>query len=184
MRRTKSGVSASRKTYMGQLVAERLSGFQTEGFTSKEMQWGKDNEQLAVDTYSFMHGVDPVKVGFVIHPKIDMSGVSPDRLIGDDGMLEIKCPNTATHIDSLLGKAIDPDYVSQMQWQMATCERDWCDFLSFDPRLPAEMQLSITRVKRDPIRIAEMEKAVRDFVSELDDMVEDLKSRFMPQAAE
>lgn len=185
VRRTKSGVSASRNTYMGELVAERLSGFAAEnGFKSKAMEWGNETEALACDNYAFIHGIEPVKVGFVLHPKIEGAGVSPDRLVGDDGMIETKCPNTATHIKYLLTENIDADYHTQMQWQMGTCERQWCDFLSFDPRLPAEMQMCVIRVKRDPIRIAELENAVRVFIAELDDLVLKLRARFMPMAAE
>lgn len=184
VRQTKTGVSAMRTTYMGELAAERMTGkANTDGFKSKAMEWGNECEDKARDYYAFMRDVEPVKIGFVIHPTIEMAGASPDRLIGDDGLIEIKCPNTATHIATLRGAPIDPDYVKQMQWQMAVCERQWCDFVSFDPRMPADMQLHVQRVKRDPVVIADLESAVRKFISEVDATVAALIQQFRTSEA-
>lgn len=170
VRKIKNGTpSKMRATYMGELIAERLSGVQSgEGFISPSMQWGKDAEACARATYAFVYDAEPTKVGFVIHPTIDMAGASPDSLIGDVGGLELKCPNTSTHIDALLGADIEPDYIKQMQWNMACTGRAWWDFGSFDSRLPATMQLHIRRVERDDKLIAELETAVAEFISELD----------------
>lgn len=183
VRRTKTGVSKMRETYKGELIAERLSGAQPESFSSGPMQWGKDNEDLARQTYSFVHGVEAQRVGFVIHPVFDWAGASPDSLAGDDGLIEIKCPNSSTQIATLLGAEIDPDYVKQMQWGMACAERSWCDFVSFDPRLPPEMQLHVIRVRRDEIMIAELNKAVSVFLSEVDQTIAELKKRFALEEA-
>lgn len=186
MRTTKSGISASRNTYMGELVGERLSGQVAESFKSKAMEWGNETEEKARDFYAFMRNVEPVAVGLVIHPTIEMSAASPDRLVGDDGLLEVKCPNTATHIATLRGAAIDPDYIKQMQWQMACTERQWCDWVSYDPRMPPDMQMIVRRVHRDPVMIAEMQKAVTTFLQEVDETIADLVKRFrsVAEAAE
>ena len=183
MRKTKSGVSATRNTYMGELIAERLSGNVAETYTSKAMEFGKETEDKARAFYGFMHDVDPVAVGLVLHPTIDMAAASPDRLIGTDGLIEIKCPNSATHIATLLGAAIDPDYIKQMQWQMACTERTWCDFVSFDPRMPADMQMHDERVQRDGVAIAEMFVAVETFLAELDSKLDALVAKFRTQQA-
>jgi hypothetical protein len=179
VRKTKTGVSKMRQTYAGELVAERLAGVQEgNGFTSGPMQWGKDNEALARQIYAMMHDVDPVTVGFVVHHSIEMAGASPDSLIAAVGGLEVKCPNTITHIETLRGAPIDPDYFKQMQWNMACTQHAWWDYVSFDPRLPAEMQLHVQRVHRDPVVIAELESAVRAFLQEVDEIEADLRRRF------
>jgi YqaJ-like viral recombinase domain len=115
-----------------------------------------------------MNDCEPERVGFVLHPTIEMAGASPDRLVGDLGLLEVKCPNSSTHIDTLLGAAIDPDYLKQMQWQMACTGRQWTDYCSFDPRMPDHLQMKVHRIARDPVMIAEMEKAAVEFLLEVD----------------
>jgi putative phage-type endonuclease len=183
VRKTKTGVSASRATYKGELVAERLSGQVSSGFKSAAMDWGHEQEDKARDYYAFMRDVEPVKVGFVVHPTIEMAGASPDRLIGEDGQLEIKCPNSSTHIATLLGAPIEPDYLKQIQWQMACTGRKWTDFVSFDPRMPPDMQIDIQRVHRDPIQIAEFEHAVRLFLAEVEADMAALVAKFRKQEA-
>ncbi|MES2902857.1 MAG: lambda exonuclease family protein [Pseudomonadota bacterium] len=179
--KTKSGVSASRATYAGQLIAERLSGTPTESFSNGSMQWGTDNEAAARDAYAAHHLCEVVEVGFADHPTIPMSGASPDGLVGDDGLVEIKCPNSATHIDTLLKKAIPSKYVTQMMWQMACTGRKWCDFASFDPRLPEHMQLIVIRLDRSDEWISEIEAEVAKFLSEIDDKVAALREQYEPQ---
>lgn len=169
MRKGKGGtVSMSRARYMGELIAERLTGVPADSFKSADMQWGNDTEAQAREFYELCTGYDLAAIDFVDHPVIAMSGASPDRLVRNDGLLEIKCPATHTHIETLLGAKIDPDYITQMQWQMACTNRAWCDFVSFDPRLPEDLRISITRVDRDNERIGELEAAVRVFLSEVD----------------
>ena len=166
--KTKTGYGASRKNYLAQLVAERLSGTVQESYTNAAMQGGTETEPHAADAYSFRTGLDVEGCGFFDHPTIPMSGASPDRLVGADGLVEIKCPNTATHIDTLLDDSVDGKYLLQMQWQMACTGRQWCDFVSFDPRLPERLRLFIKRVPRDNDKIAELEREVRLFLRELD----------------
>lgn len=185
IRRTSNGVSKSRERYLGELVAERLTGQPTQGFKSDDMAWGNDTEEHARNAYAFYANADLSAVAFVDHPTIPMSGASPDRLVGDAGLLEIKCPASHTHIATLLGAKIDPDYMTQMQWQMASTGRKWCDWASFDPRLPEDMRLVVKRVERDAIRIAELEIAVRAFLREVDDTVAQLTALYRtPQLSE
>ena len=173
--KTKTGWGAARVNYLAQLVAERLTGRVEDGFKSSAMQWGIDTEPQATEAYEAitLSVVDPV--GFVDHPHIGMAGASPDGLVGDDGLVEIKCPNTATHIDALLGSAIPGKYLTQMQWQMACTGRQWCDYVSFDPRMPPHLQMRIERVERDQGRIDELEKMVSDFLAEVASKVEALQ---------
>lgn len=176
--RTKTGYGASRANYMAQLIAERLTGVAGESYTNAAMQWGTDTEPQARIAYEFYQSADVAQVGYVPHPNIAQSGASPDGLVGDDGLVEIKAPNTATHIDTLLSGAVPEKYVTQMLWQMACTGRRWCDFASFDPRLPESMRLFVRRVPRDDARIAELETEVRTFLAELDAKVAALRAKY------
>lgn len=168
MAKTKSGPAASRANYMAELIAERLTGTPAQSFTNVAMQWGTDHEPDARAAYEFRFDKNVTEVGFVVHPRIDASGCSPDGLVGDDGLCEIKCPQTATHLETLLGQSVPGKYLAQIQWQLSCTDRSWCDFVSFDPRLPEMMQLFVYRVKRDDRYIAEMETAVTEFLAELE----------------
>jgi len=179
--KTKSGPSASRVNYAAQLVAERLTGTVEKSFTNAAMEWGTLTEADARNAYSFMHDVDVAEVGFVLHPTIGMTGASPDGLVGGDGLVELKCPNTATHIATLLGGTIPAKYVPQMQWQMACTGRAWCDFASFDPRLPDRMALFVRRLERDDKLIAELEAEVTAFLREVAETVDALTAAYDPQ---
>src|SRR6185312_3523841 len=173
--KTKSGWGASRTNYMAELIAERLTGEPGASFTNSAMQWGTETEPLARAAYEFRADCEVAQVGFVHHPEIKMAGASPDGLIGSDGLIEIKCPNTATHIDTLLGQKVPEKYVTQMQFQMACADRAWCDFVSFDPSLPEEMRVFVQRVTRDQEAIDYLEKEVKAFIYELDVKVDSLK---------
>jgi len=166
--RTKSGWGASRANYAAQLIAERLTGTAAESYQNKEMAWGTEQEPLARDAYAFHADVDVSECGFILHPKIAMAGASPDGLIGDVGLVELKCPSTATHIDTLLGEPIAQKYLYQMQWQMACTGRAWCDYVSFDPRLTEDLRIFVRRVPRDDALIATLEKGVTLFLAEVD----------------
>jgi putative phage-type endonuclease len=166
--KTKTGYSTSRDNYMAQLVCERLTGTVAESYTNAAMQWGTDNEPLARAAYEAKMDVLVDEVAMITHPRIEQAGASPDGLVGDDGLVEIKCPNTATHIDTLLTQTVPGKYVTQMQWQMSCTNRKWCDFVSFDPRMPKELQLFIKRVPRDEDYISMLEKEVLSFLMELD----------------
>jgi putative phage-type endonuclease len=187
VRKTKTGTSATRDRYMGQLIAERLTGAVADSYKSADMEWGTATEAEARIAYEFHHNVPVEPIDFVTHPTITMSGASPDGLIGTDGLIEIKCPATHTHVATLLKRSIEPDYMIQMQWQMACTGRQWCDFASYDPRMPEHMRLWVHRVHRDAEHIAQLEDAVGAFLVELDDRVNELRAAYpepTQQAAE
>ncbi len=171
MAKTKTGFSSSRANYAAQLVTERLTKCVTPSFSNAAMIHGTETEPDARRAYEFFADRDVQEVGFVPHPSIGMAGASPDGLVGDDGLLEIKCPNSATHIDVLLTGAIPDKYVKQMMFQMACTGRQWCDFASYDPRLPERMRLWVKRVPRDAALIDEIETAVVELIAEVDDKV-------------
>lgn len=166
--------TAARKNYMADLVVERLTGERVEGYVSAAMAWGTEQEPVARAEYEFTQDVVVEEVGFVPHPSVKNSGASPDGLVGDDGLVEIKCPNTATHLETIINRNIDRKYRLQMMWQMACTCRKWCDFVSFDPRLPAKHQLVIIRVQRDDAEISAIEAAVIEFLQEVASMEERL----------
>lgn len=176
--KTKSGWSASRANYMAQLVAERLTGQAQESYSNANMQWGTDNEPLARAAYEFRTDATVTPAWFIDHPTIAMTGASPDGLIGDIGLIEIKCPNTATHIETLTGRSIPDKYKVQMLWQMACTGAKWCDFVSFDPRLPETMRLFVSRLDRDEKRIGELETEIKAFLAELDAKINSLTSLY------
>jgi putative phage-type endonuclease len=181
--KTKSGPSASRNTYMAQLIAERLTGTTQDSFSNAAMQWGTEKEPEARAAYEFFRNETVTEIGFVCHPHIDDCGASPDGLVGADGLLEIKCPNTATHLDTLLGKMVPAKYVNQIQWQLSCTGRAWCDFASYDPRLPERMRLFVKRMPRDEKRIVELETEVAAFLLEMDGRLAELNNIYNQEAA-
>lgn len=175
---TKSGWGASRGNYAAQLVAERLTGSLCERYESAEMRFGTETEPLARAAYEFYAEADVLEVGFIDHPTIPLSGASPDGMVGEDGLVEIKCPNTATHIDTLLGASIPKRYRLQAQWQLACTGRKWCDVVSFDPRMPEEMKFWVQRVSFQEGEIALLEADVSKFLIEVADTVEMLRAKY------
>lgn len=173
--------TAARANYMAQVMAERVAGEPAESFSSAAMQWGTETEPQARAMYGFVEDQEVLEVGFVHHPSIDWLGASPDGLVGDDGLLEIKCPNTATHFKTLLGGKIDPQYMRQMQVQMACTERKWCDFVSFDPRLTPAKQYYCERIERDDKMIAEIAAAVTEFLGEVEQDLAKLEQLYPEQ---
>lgn len=172
--KTKSGYSTSRDNYMAQLVVERLTFTKTESYTNAAMQWGTDTEPFARAAYEAAQGVMVEEVGFVRHPTIEWAGASPDGLVGDDGCIEIKCPNTLTMIETLLSQKVPGKYFTQMQFQLACTGRKWCDYVVFDPRMPAKAQLFVKRVDRDDAYIAEIGAEIVKFLAEVDSQVNQL----------
>lgn len=173
--KTKTGYSASRANYLAEKVCERLTGVSAKSFQSEAMSFGIANESEARSLYEFMRDVSVEQIAIVDHPYIAMSAASPDGLINDDGLIEIKCPNTATHIEYLLSKEVPSKYKPQMAWQMACTGRQWCDFVSYDPRLPANLQLFVVRYERDERYIAELEAEVKAFLAEVSETVKRLE---------
>lgn len=176
MAKTKTGYSTSRENYLSQLVLERITGTKAESFNNAAMQWGTEQEPFARAAYEAAQDVMVEEQGFAPHPTIEMAGASPDGLVGDDGLVEIKCPNTSTMIETLLTEKVPAKYLAQMQFQMACTGRKWCDYVVFDPRMPAKAQLFIKRVNRDDKFIAEMEAEIVKFLAEVQSQVEKLNA--------
>lgn len=175
----KSGEAAARINYRAELVAERLTGRPADGFSSAAMRWGTETEPEARAHYEALTGQLVAEVGLIDHPTIAWAGASPDGLVGDDGLVEIKCPNTATHIAYLLAGVAPAQYMPQMLWQMACTGRKWVDFVSFDPRMPPELQLFVRRVQRDQKTITQYEAAVVDFLASVDALESKLRAKMI-----
>jgi putative phage-type endonuclease len=175
--KVKNGEAAVRRDYRAQIVAEILTGKpQESGYMNDEMRWGVEQEPFARAAYEVATDTLVDQVGLVLHPEIDRAAASPDGLAGE-GLLEIKCPKTATHLEYLLAGAVPEKYTLQMLWQMACTERQWCDFVSFDPRLPQDLQLFKVRLGRDDMAIRRIETEVRQFLAEVDEVIEKLNQR-------
>lgn len=179
MAKTKSGASASRKNYLAEKLVERLTGepYDSGGFTTAAMTRGNEVEPIARAEYEFAHDCVVEESAFVIHPDIEESGASPDGLVGEDGMIQIKCPNTATHLDTLTSGKVARNYRLQMQWEMRCAGRLWSDFVSFDNRLPTPIDRVEIRVTFDPVLVADIEREVRLFLLELDEMEREIRAR-------
>jgi len=179
--KTKTGYSTSRENYCVELALERITGRRQESYANDAMKWGTETEPLARAAYEALTGAIVDEVGMIAHPTIAMAGASPDGLIDADGLIEIKCPNSATHMKTLLSGKPDTKYITQMTWQMACTDRKYCEFVSFDPRFPTHLQLFVKRIERDEKAVEEMEAEVSKFLYEVDAMVQQLNN--MKQAA-
>ena len=175
--------SSTRQNYMMQLLCERLTGKREEGFTSSAMARGTELEPVARSAYEIDKGVMTSETGLILHPKIEGFGASPDGLVGERGMLEIKCPNTATHVFTMQSGKHDPQYEWQMFAQLACADRDWVDFVSFDDRLPDELQYACFRLERDEARIRQMETEIKLFLEELAELEHEMRERMRSKAA-
>lgn len=181
MAKTKTGPSASRGNLLTLLAVERLTGQCVDTYQNAAMQRGIDTEAEARDAYSFAHGVAVDECGFIAHPTIERCGASPDGLIGDDGLVEIKCPaSMAKHLDSLRTGAHATEYRWQLQHQLMVTGRAWVDAASYDPRFPDGLQLAVTRVYRDESAIADLVTEIRKADAEVQAMVAELRSMVKP----
>jgi putative phage-type endonuclease len=172
--------SAARTTYLWQQVIERLTGQPAPVARTMAMQWGTDQEPAALQAYNEAHLVNVEAVGFVQHPTLAV-GCSPDGLVTEDmaatGLVEIKCPfNSANHLETWLS-GMPEEHMAQVQGQMWLTGREWCDFVSFDPRMPDDLQLYVQRVQRNPEYIAGLEREIITFLSEVDAIVQKLQAK-------
>lgn len=174
--------TAGYQNYRAQLICERLTGNPTETFTSAAMQHGTDTEPQARAFYEMETGHEVTEVGFIPHPTVEGTGASPDGIIGGEGLVEIKCPQPAEHIRVLTGGEIKRQYVLQMQWQMECTGRKWCDFVTFNPALPFEMQMHIQRVEADAKAQAEITEAVAAFIEDVKATADDLTKQYRKAA--
>jgi predicted phage-related endonuclease len=140
------------------------------------MEWGTATEPQARIAYELYREVFVDEIGFIDHPTIAMSGASPDGFVGEDGLVEIKCPESKTQMETLLNQKVPNKYQPQMQWQMACTGRKWCDFVSFDPRMPENLQIFVQRVERNDVYIKMLEEEVRVFLEEINQKVEILRN--------
>lgn len=170
------GQGKTRRSYMDELLAEKL-GCVIEGFTNAAMERGTELEPIARSQYEIERDAMVQEAGFIMHPTIAGFGASPDGLVGDDGLIEIKCPNTVTHLATLESGTIDRKYQWQMLAQMACTGRQWCDFMSYDDRMPDDLQSVIIRFERDEKKIAQMETEVSAFVAELNERFQAIKEK-------
>ena len=175
MAKTKTGASASRINYLIELALQRVTGNIEPSYTNDAMAWGTATEPQARVAYEVKTGNFVDQIAFVEHPTIEWFGCSPDGLVGNDGLIEIKCPNSATHWATIKDGKPPNKYVIQMQTQMACTNRQWCDFVSFDPRMPERSQLFICRVERDQTMIDEIEAEIKKFLSEVESEVNLMK---------
>ena len=169
----KSGESASRRNYKIQLVSERLTGERQESYINQAMQDGIDREQFARERYVQQYG-EVEEVGFVKHPTLE-AGASPDGMVGDDGILEIKCPMGSTHTETLMTQDVPSRYIPQIQFQLLVTDRKWCDFVSYNPMFPEHLQVFVKRVEADTVYQKELESEVKQFLSEVDNVINKLK---------
>ncbi len=161
--------TAGYQNYMAQIVCERLTGKPIETFKSPAMEHGSETEDQARAFYTLTSGNAVDEVGFIPHPTLAGSGASPDGLVQRGlGLVEIKCPQLAKHMKNLLGGKMDRAYSLQMQWQMECTGAEWCDFVSFNPEFPSELQMIILRVDRDEEVISELRSAITEFLAEVD----------------
>ena len=168
--------TAAYRDYRAQIVAEILTGVpQESGFINDYMQWGTKQEKFARVEYEMLCNWTVDEVGLVLHPTIEQGAASPDGFVSTDGLVELKSPKTSTHLQTLVDKKQPRQYENQMLWQMACTGRQWCDFVSYDPRLPEDLQLFVHRFDRDEKRIEEIEAAVKQFLTEVNEMIDKIK---------
>lgn len=179
----KGGEGASRRNYRQELIAERLTGRSEDHYVSPEMAWGSEFEPIARSAYEIATGEMVDTVGFILHTGFDFAGASPDGLVGNDGGIEIKCPKTTTHLKWLQVGTVPEEHQAQCLWNMACAERQWWDFLSFDPRLPEGLRSFIVRMERDERRIGEIEDQVALFHEEVEAACSALRTRVVQAPA-
>jgi len=170
--------SSERETYFFQVLGEVLTGVPASGVKSAAMQRGIDKEAEAREAYTRKTNYPVYEAPFIVHPRIERAGASPDGFVGDDGLVEIKCPLTATAAKVLLTDYLDETYAAQIQWQLACTGRQWCDYVVYDDRLPEPLRLYIRRIERNDALIADVEKEVVKFLEEIDEAVSALNRKY------
>ncbi|WP_375608891.1 MULTISPECIES: lambda exonuclease family protein [unclassified Bartonella] len=181
LNKTTKGLPTSKyEDYKIKLITERLTRETSPYYETEDMRWGIEHEEDALREYGFIHDADITKCGFIQHPTIEMAGASPDGLIGEDGLIEVKCPRSVTHMRFCIGDEIKPEYHAQMQFQMACTERKWCDFVSYDPRFTGEffhLRMKVKRVLRDDQQIEQINQAVQAFLADIEREIQQLSTK-------
>lgn len=171
----RTGEAAVRRNYKMQLATERLTGQKTDSYINQAMQDGIDREDTAREIFEIVRDIKVDQVGFIDHPTIKMAGASPDGLLPDNGVLEIKCPVETTHTTNLLERKLPSRYVSQVQWQMACTGAEYANFVSYNPNFEPKLQLIYLDVERDDEYIEMLEEEVSTFLTEVDDIINILR---------
>lgn len=171
---TKKGEAANRRDYRTEILVERLTGVPVEQYVSKEMLWGKQQEPFARSAYEIYAAVFVDQVGFVVHANIPFFGCSPDGLVGDDGMIQIKCGNRTTHLAWMQSGVVPIEHIPQMLAELAVTGRKWIDFVSYHPEFPEHLQLFVRRFARNEKLIAGMESEVVHFHQECESVLQSL----------
>ena len=166
-----------------ELAAERITGVPAKRVNA--LWWGKEHEDEARRNYAFLTNLEVVKVAILHHPMIANAHASPDSLVGDEGGLEIKCPTSSVHLQTLLADAVPEEHLPQIQWNMACAgkARRWWDFVSYDPRFPPEMQYFQHRVMRDDAMIETLEVQGGAFIEEVDHIIAEAHEKYPSEAA-
>lgn len=183
----KSGKESEKRAKMKlEILYELITGRAMEHYVSPAMEFGIENEGRARAEYEYIKKVNVEEAGFVLHPSLDRCGASPDGVINGEGLLEIKVPNTLTHLEYLRDGIVPSEYMPQITWQLACAgpEAKYCDFVSFDPRLPDELQMFVVRVDRDEKKIAEQENQAVIFLEEVVQEFERIKRNAKGQSLE
>ncbi|WP_375707058.1 lambda exonuclease family protein [Bartonella sp. AA126HLJHH] len=179
--KTAKGLPTSKyEDYKTKLMTERLIGEISQSYTTPAMQWGIEHEENALREYEFIYDAEVTRCGFIPHPKMKMAGASPDRFIGEDGLIEVKCPQSTTHLRFFIYDEIKPEYIAQMQFQMACTGRKWCDFVSYDPRFTGEffhLRMKVKRVLRDDQQIEQINQVVETFLAEIEREIQQLSTK-------
>ncbi|UNE54872.1 lambda exonuclease family protein [Bartonella machadoae] len=179
--RTAKGLPTSKyEDYKIKLMTERLTGEISQSYITPSMQWGIEHEEDALKEYEFIYDADVIKCGFIPHPTIEMAGASPDGLIGEDGLVEVKCPQSTTHLRFFMYDEIKPEYIAQMQFQMACTGRKWCHFISYNPQFVGRstgLRMKVKRIHRDDEQIEQLTKAVEVFLAEIEQDMEQILTK-------
>jgi putative phage-type endonuclease len=173
----KGASSAARESYILEVLYEWVTDRAYEHYVSAPMQWGTDHQEEGIRTYTLVTGNEVRPAPFVQHPVIANSGASPDGYVDIEGLVEVKCPTSVSHLGTLLIEEIPAQYALQMQWQMECSERGWCDFVSFDPRLPPGLQFWSQRLERDEKVIAMLREEVQLFLADIRDRYRHIQAR-------
>lgn len=173
----KNGEAATRRQYRVQVCTERLTGIPVQGYQNAAMLWGTMTEPEARSAYEAATGELVEQVGFIKHPEMEWVGASPDGCIDTDGLLEIKCPESTTHLEWMLEERLPPKHVPQVQFQLWVTGRQWVEFVSYDPRFPEPLRLFTVRVQRDEAYIATLAAEVQRFLADVQAMCDTLSKR-------
>lgn len=179
--KTAKGTPKSKyEDYKIKLMTERLTGEISQSYPTPAMQWGIEHEEEALKEYAFIYDTEVTRCGFIQHPTINMAGASPDGLIGENGLIEVKCPQSPNHLRFFIDDNIKPEYHAQMQFQMACTERQWCDFISYDPRFAGDssyLRMKIKRIYRDDKQIEQINQAVEAFLAEIEQEIQRISTK-------